>query len=149
MKDKLIVIFNMPLALPSNENKMIATYGLCLDNTVNAFYYNIREYVINYISVIAQLYKDKGVKACSDWIYEKDGQEIVVYDPIWERYAEKARKTGLQFAFIDDGNADIKEDDLYEIFLTSEEKWTELKGMKKSPWYPKVDVRNDHIGQRQ
>ena len=89
---QLVVLFSKPLVLPTDEGDRITTFGLYLDKTHRATFYNIREYVQNYISVISQLYKDN-IKRVSDYVYEKDGQEIVIWDPVWNSYAEKARET--------------------------------------------------------
>lgn len=130
---QLVVLFSKPLVLPTDEGDRITTFGLYLDKTHRATFYNIREYVQNYISVISQLYKDN-IKRVSDYIYEKDGQEIVIWDPIWESYAEKARETGMEFAIIDDGDLDIKEDDKWLIFITQKEIWEDLKSRKDLVW---------------
>ena len=130
---QLVVLFNQPLVLPSDEGEKIKTYGLYLDKTHRATFYNIKEYVQNYISVISQLYKDN-VKRVSDYVYEKDGQEIVIWDSTWEKYAEKARETGMEFAIIDDGDLEIKEDDRWLIFITMRELWEDLKSRKDLVW---------------
>lgn len=130
---QLVVLFNQPLVLPSDEGDKIKTYGLYLDKTHRATFYNIKEYVQNYISVISQLYKDN-VKRVSDYVYEKDGQEIVIWDSTWEKYAEKARETGMEFAIIDDGDLEIKEDDRWLIFITMRELWEDLKSRKDLVW---------------
>ena len=130
---QLVVLFSKPLVLPTDEGDRITTFGLYLDKTHRATFYNIKEYVQNYISVISQLYKDN-VKRVSYYIYEKDGQEIVIWDPVWNSYAEKARETGMEFAIIDDGDLDIKEDDKWLIFITQKEIWEDLKSRKDLVW---------------
>ena len=130
---QLVVLFSKPLVLPTDEGDRVSTYGLYLNKTHRATFYNIKEYVQNYISVISQLYKDN-VKRVSDYIYEKDGQEIVIWDPVWNSYAEKARETGMEFAIIDDGDLDIKEDDKWLIFITQKEIWEDLKSRKDLVW---------------
>ena len=130
---QLVVLFSKPLVLPTDEGDRISTYGLYLDKTHRATFYNIEEYVLNYLCVISQLYKDN-VKRVSDYIYEKDGQEIVIWDPIWESYAEKARATGMEFAIIDDGDLEIKEDEKWQIFITQKELWEYLKGKNGLVW---------------
>lgn len=130
---QLVVLFNQPLVLPSDEGDKIKTYGLYLDKTERATFYNITEYVLNYLCVISQLYKDN-VKRVSDYVYEKDGQEIVIWDPTWEKYAEKARETGMEFAIID-GDLEIKEDDRWQIFITQKELWEYLKSRKDIEWH--------------
>ena len=130
---QLVVLFNQPLVLPSDEGDKIKTYGLYLDKTHRATFYNIKEYVQNYISVISQLYKDN-VKRVSDYVYEKDGQEIVIWDSTWEKYAEKAKETGMEFAIVDDGDLEIKEDDRWLIFITMRELWEDLKSRKDLVW---------------
>ena len=130
---QLVVLFNQPLVLPSDEGDKIKTYGLYLDKTERATFYNITEYVQNYISVISQLYKDN-VKSVSDWIYEKDGREIVIWGPVWNKYADKAKETGMEFAIIDDGDLEIKEDDRWQIFITQKELWEYLKSRKDLVW---------------
>lgn len=130
---QLVVLFNQPLVLPSDEGDKIKTYGMYLDKTDKATFYHIKEYVLNYICVISQLYKDN-VKRLNDWIYEKDGQEIVIWGPIWESYAEKARATGMEFAIVDDGDLEIKEDERWQIFITMRELWEDLKGRKDLVW---------------
>ncbi len=130
---QLVVLFSKPLVLPTDEGDRISTFGLYLDKTHRATFYNIKEYVQNYISVISQLYKDN-VKRVSDYVYEKDGQEIVIWDPVWNSYAEKARETGMEFAIIDDGDLDIKEDDKWLIFITQKEIWEDLKSRKDLVW---------------
>ena len=130
---QLVVLFSKPLVLPTNEGDRIPTYGLYLDKTHRATFYNIEEYVLNYLCVISQLYKDN-VKRVSYYIYEKDGQEIVIWDPTWEKYAEKARETGMEFAIIDDGDLEIKEDDRWQIFITQKELWEYLKGKNGLVW---------------
>lgn len=94
---QLTVLFSKPLVLPTDEGDRISTYGLYLDKTDKATFYNITEYVLNYLCVISQLYKDN-VKRVSDYVYEKDGQEIVIWDSTWEKYAEKAAQGGLSVA---------------------------------------------------
>lgn len=131
---QLVVLFSKPLVLPTDEGDRISTFGLYLDKTHRATFYNIKEYVQNYISVISQLYKDN-VKRVSDYVYEKDGQEIVIWDPVWNSYAEKARETGMEFAIIDDGDLDIKEDDKWQIFITQKELWEYLKSRKDIEWH--------------
>ena len=131
---QLVVLFSKPLVLPTDEGDRITTFGLYLDKTHRATFYNIREYVQNYISVISQLYKDN-IKRVSDYIYEKDGQEIVIWDPTWKKYAEKARETGMEFAIIDDGDLEIKEDDRWLIFITQKELWEYLKSRKDIEWH--------------
>lgn len=131
---QLTVLFSKPLVLPTDEGDRIPTYGLYLDKTERATFYNIKEYVLNYISVISQLYKDN-IKRVSDYIYEKDGQEIVIWDPTWEKYAEKARETGMEYAIIDDGDLEIKEDDRWLIFITQKEIWEYLKSRKDIEWH--------------
>lgn len=130
---QLVVLFSKPLVLPTDEGDRITTFGLYLDKTHRATFYNIKEYVQNYISVISQLYKDN-VKRVSDYIYEKDGQEIVIWDPVWNKYAEKAKETGMEFAIIDDGDLEIKEDDRWLIFITQKELWEYLKSRKDLVW---------------
>ena len=130
---QLVVLFSKPLVLPTNEGDRIPTYGLYLDKTHRATFYNIEEYVLNYLCVISQLYKDN-VKRVSDYIYEKDGQEIVIWDPVWNKYAEKSKETGMEFAIIDDGDLEIKEDDRYLIFITQKELWEYLKSRKDLVW---------------
>ena len=130
---QLVVLFSKPLVLPTDEGDRITTFGLYLDKTHRATFYNIREYVQNYISVISQLYKDN-IKRVSDYVYEKDGQEIVIWDPVWNSYAEKARETGMEFAIIDDEDLEIKEDDRWQIFITQKELWEDLKSRKGLVW---------------
>ena len=130
---QLVVLFSKPLVLPTDEGDRIITFGLYLDKTHRATFYNIREYVQNYISVISQLYKDN-VKRVSDYVYEKDGQEIVIWDPVWNSYAEKARETGMEFTIIDDDDLEIKEDDRWQIFITQKELWEDLKIRKGLVW---------------
>lgn len=131
---QLVVLFSKPLVLPTDEGDRITTFGLYLDKTHRATFYNIREYVQNYISVISQLYKDN-IKRVSDYVYEKDGQEIVIWDPVWNSYAEKAKETGMEFAIIDDGDLEIKEDDRWQIFITQKELWEYLKSRKDIEWH--------------
>lgn len=131
---QLVILFSKPVVLPTDEGDRITTFGLYLDKTHRATFYNIREYVQNYISVISQLYKDN-IKRVSDYIYEKDGQEIVIWGPTWEKYAEKARETGMEFAIIDDDDLEIKEDDRWLIFITQKELWEYLKSRKDIEWH--------------
>ncbi len=130
---QLVVLFSKPLALPTDKSDRITTFGLYLDKTHRATFYNIEEYVLNYLCVISQLYKDN-VKRVSDYIYEKDGQEIVIWDPVWNKYAEKAKETGMEFAIIDDGDLEIKEDERWLIFITQKEIWEDLKSRKDLVW---------------
>lgn len=130
---QLVVLFSKPLVLPTDEGDRITTFGLYLDKTHRATFYNIKEYVQNYISVFSQLYKDN-VKRVSDWIYEKDGREIVIWGPVWNKYADKAKETGMEFAIIDDGDLEIKEDDRWQIFITQKELWEYLKGKNGLVW---------------
>ena len=131
---QLVVLFSKPLVLPTDEGDRIPTYGLYLDKTHRATFYNIEEYVLNYLCVISQLYKDN-IKRVSDYVYEKDGQEIVIWDPVWNSYAEKARETGMEFAIIDDEDLEIKEDDRWQIFITQKELWEDLKSRKDIEWH--------------
>ncbi len=131
---QLIVLFNKPLALPSDEGDKITTYGLYLDKTDRATFYNIKEYVLNYICVISQLYKNEKVKSNNSYVFETDREKIVIWDPTWEKYAEKARETGMEFAIIDDGDLEIKEDDRYLIFITQKGLWEYLKGKNGLVW---------------
>ena len=130
---QLVVLFSKPLVLPTDEGDRITTFGLYLDKTHRATFYNIEEYVLNYLCVISQLYKDN-IKRVSDYVYEKDGQEIVIWDPVWNSYAEKARETGMEFAIIDDEDLEIKEDDRWQIFITQKELWEYLKGKNGLVW---------------
>ena len=131
---QLVVLFSKPLALPTCEGERISTYGLFLNKTHRATFHNIKEYVQNYISVIAQIYKNEKVKSYNGYVFETDGQEIVIWDPVWNKYAEKARATGMEFAIIDDGDLEIKEDDRWQIFITQRELWEYLKSRKGLVW---------------
>lgn len=131
---QLTVLFSKPLVLPTSEGERITTYGLYLNKTHRATFYNIKEYVQNYISVIAQIYKNEKVKSYNGYVFETDGQEIVIWDSTWEKYAEKARETGMEFAIIDDGDLEIKEDDRWQIFITQKELWEYLKGKNGLVW---------------
>ena len=131
---QLTVLFSKPLVLPTDEGDRIPTYGLYLDKTERATFHNISEYVQNYISVISQLYKDN-VKRVNDWIYEKDGREIVIWGPVWNKYADKAKEAGMEFAIIDDGDLEIKEDERWLIFITQKELWEYLKSRKDIEWH--------------
>lgn len=132
---QLTVLFSKPLVLPTSEGERISTYGVYLNKTHRATFYNIKEYVQNYISVIAQIYKNEKVKSYNGYVFETDGQEIVIWDPTWEKYAEKARATGMEFAIIDDGDLEIKEDDRWLIFITMRELWEDLKSRKDIEWH--------------
>lgn len=132
---QIIVIFDKPVILPSDNMEKVKTYGISLDKPGIATLDRITKYIRNYILAVAVLFKE-GIEHIDEWSYKKDGVVFYVDGPTWQEYIKKAKKRKVRFAVLDDDDLEITEDDLHENYLlTNIDKWQQLKGMSKVVWY--------------
>lgn len=132
---QIIVIFDKPVILPSDNMEKVKTYGISLDKPEIATLDRITKYIRNYILAVAVLFKE-GIEHIDEWSYKKDGVVFYVDGPTWQKYIKKAEKRKVRFAVLDDDDLEITEDDLHESYLlTNKDKWQQLKGMSKVVWY--------------
>lgn len=132
---QIIVIYDKPVILPSDNMEKVKTYGISLDKPEIATLDRITKYIRNYILAVAELFKE-GIEHIDEWSYKKDGVVFYVDGPTWQEYIKKAEKRKVRFAVLDDDDLEITEDDLYESYLfTNKDKWQQLKGMSKVVWY--------------
>ena len=125
---KIIVIFDKPVVLPNDKSEKTACYGILLDDFERATFSYIEKYIKRYILPVSELYKD-GVENFDEWRYTKDGQVFYVDSPTWEKYVEKAEKTGVRYAVFGEKCFDfeITAEDLSDLLLTNKSKWECLK----------------------
>ena len=132
---QIIVIFDKPVILPSDNMEKVKTYGISLDKPEIATLDRITKYIRNYILAVAVLFKE-GIEHIDEWSYKKDDVVFYVDGPTWQKYIKKAEKRKVRFAVLDDDDLEITEDDLHESYLlTNKDKWQQLKGMSKVVWY--------------
>ena len=132
---QIIVIFDKPVILPSDNMEKVKTYGISLDKPEIATLDRITKYIRNYILAVAVLFKE-GIEHIDEWSYKKDGVVFYVDGPTWQKNIKKAEKRKVRFAVLDDDDLEITEDDLHESYLlTNKDKWQQLKGMSKVVWY--------------
>ncbi len=132
---QIIVIFDKPVILPSDNMEKVKTYGISLDKPEIATFDRITKYIRNYILAVAVLFKE-GIEHIDEWSYKKDGVFFYVDGPTWQEYIKKAEKRKVRFSVLDDDDLEITEDDLHESYLlTNKDKWQQLKGMSKVVWY--------------
>ena len=132
---QIIVIFDKPVMLPSDNMEKIKTYGISLDKPEIATLDRVTKYIRNYILAVAELFKE-GIEHIDEWSYKKDGVVFYVDGPTWQEYIKKAEKRKVRFSVLDDDDLEITEDDLHEDYLlTNKDKWKQLKGMSKVVWY--------------
>ncbi len=132
---QIIVIYDKPVILPSDNMEKVKTYGISLDKPEIATLDRITKYIRNYILAVAVLFKE-GIEHIDEWSYKKDGVVFYVDGPTWQEYIKKAEKRKVRFAVLDDDDLEITEDDLHESYLlTNKDKWQQLKGMSKVIWY--------------
>lgn len=132
---QIIVIFDKPVMLPSDNMEKIKTYGISLDKPEIATLDRVTKYIRNYILAVAELFKE-GIEHIDEWSYKKDGVVFYVDGPTWQEYIKKAEKRKVRFSVLDDDDLEITEDDLHEDYLlTNKDKWQQLKGMSKVVWY--------------
>lgn len=125
---KIIVIFDKPVVLPGENSEKKTAYGIVLDDFESATFSYIEKYIKKYILPVAELYKD-GVENFDEWRYTKDGEVFYVEGPTWEKYVEKAEKTGVRYAVFGEKCFDfeITTEDLSDLLLTNKSKWECLK----------------------
>jgi len=132
---QIIVIFDKPVILPSDNMEQVKTYGISLDKPEIATLDRITKYIRNYILAVAELFKE-GIEHIDEWSYKKNGEVFYVNDPTWDKYVQMAEKKKVRFAVLDDDDMVMMEDDLHENYLlTNKDKWKQLKGMSKVVWY--------------
>ena len=132
---QIIVIFDKPVMLPSDNMEKIKTYGISLDKPEIATLDRVTKYIRNYILAVAELFKE-GIEHIDEWSYKKDGVVFYVDGPTWQEYIKKAEKRKVRFSVLDDDDLEITKDDLHEDYLlTNKDKWQQLKGMSKVVWY--------------
>ena len=132
---QIIVIFDKPVMLPSDNIEKIKTYGISLDKPEIATLDRVTKYIRNYILAVAELFKE-GIEHIDEWSYKKDGVVFYVDGPTWQEYIKKAEKRKVRFSVLDDDDLEITKDDLHEDYLlTNKDKWQQLKGMSKVVWY--------------
>ena len=129
-----VVIFNKPVILPGDKLKKIKTYGLLFEKTEIATFDRMKNYIRNYILAVVEIFKD-GVEHFDEWGYKKDGKVFYVNDSNWWQYVERAEKSKVRFAILDDDGVEIKTEDFNEDnLLTNKDRWMELKATKEIVW---------------
>ncbi|MBQ3944949.1 MAG: hypothetical protein II670_04980 [Alphaproteobacteria bacterium] len=125
---QIIVIFDKPVVLPGENSEKKTAYGIVLDDFERATFSYLEKYIKRYIFPVAELYKD-GVEYFDEWKYTKDGKVFYVNDSNWEKYVEKAEKTGVRFAVFGEKCFDIEitDEDVSDVLLTNKDKWERLK----------------------
>lgn len=125
---KIIVIFDKPVVLPGENSEKKTAYGIVLDDFERATFSYLEKYIKRYILPVSELYKD-GVENFDEWRYTKNGQVFYVDSPTWEKYVEKAEKTGVRYAVFGEKCFDfeITTEDLSDLLLTNKSKWECLK----------------------
>ena len=132
------IIFSRSVVLPGDHGERIKTYGLYLKESKFKTPQNIRDYIWNYILVMAQICKDKQVSFHGVGNFKKNGHRFNVKDETWFAYAEKV-KPDMLYAVINE-DLGIKAEDHYQLLITSKKKWQELKARENLEWMSKSSL---------
>lgn len=114
---KKLVLFENPIEYPGKKEMAVA-YGYIFDDAPYSTKHNIQGY-IKYLMAWSEVYKDEDVA--------RDENDILVDKDIVNAYEEKIDDAQISFAILNVDEADIRDEDLTEWFLTNEEKWDELR----------------------
>ncbi len=128
-----LVLFNRPIVVPDDNDEKLIIYGFVADQEKWKSYAFRTDYIYCYILVVAELFKE-GIIRKFGLYFKKDGAPFSYQDSTWKEYEERARKSDLRYAVVEE-TVELNENDYYESsFLTNKEKWAELIGKGGLVW---------------
>lgn len=131
--NKILIIFDEELAIPSDDMSPIKVYGFILENTEIVIINNIQKYV-NYVKVIEQLMKEE-VDFVGKGYFIKNGKQFTTDDKTWKKYAKKVENRLICFSVINADKLKIKEEDINETFFVNKKVWKQQKEKNDIIWY--------------
>lgn len=127
----ILVVFKEALSLPVENNEILETYGL----VINQEKWDPSPYKLDYLSfvrVISEITKD-GFKSEDLLEFEKDGYYFYWGDLTWNSFEKAVEECGVPYAIVGDFD-ELDDGDCHGEYFKNKEKWEKIVNREGLDW---------------